>query len=254
MHQRLRPHLTYANIMATIAVFLVLGGTAYAAFHLPRNSVRSKHIKDGQVKTQDVANDTTSAALSGTDIANGGLTGDDVANGGLTGGDVANGSLGGSQIADGSLTGADVQGDSLGTAQINEASLGEVLSAQIGGLGRYNGGGSCNPISTSFLDCSIQSIILPTSARVLLLGNISATSTAGGANGTCKLVTNTGDVADTATHPAIYGAHESDHLGIAGITGVLAAGTHDFAIDCNETDPDILYTDAGITAVAISPD
>jgi hypothetical protein len=31
MRQRLRPHLTYANVMATMAVFLVLGGGAYAA-------------------------------------------------------------------------------------------------------------------------------------------------------------------------------------------------------------------------------
>jgi hypothetical protein len=31
MRQRLRSHLTYANVMATIAVFMVLGGTTYAA-------------------------------------------------------------------------------------------------------------------------------------------------------------------------------------------------------------------------------
>jgi hypothetical protein len=41
--------------MATIAVFLVLGGGAYAAFHLPRNSVRSKNIVNGQVKKPDLA-------------------------------------------------------------------------------------------------------------------------------------------------------------------------------------------------------
>jgi hypothetical protein len=31
MRQRLRPHLTYANVMSTLAVFLILGGGAYAA-------------------------------------------------------------------------------------------------------------------------------------------------------------------------------------------------------------------------------
>jgi hypothetical protein len=31
MRQRLRSHLTYANVMATIAVFIALGGTTYAA-------------------------------------------------------------------------------------------------------------------------------------------------------------------------------------------------------------------------------
>jgi hypothetical protein len=53
---RIRRHLTYANVMATLAVFLVLGGGAYAAFHLPKNSVRSKNIVNGQVKRADVSN------------------------------------------------------------------------------------------------------------------------------------------------------------------------------------------------------
>jgi hypothetical protein len=51
---RIRQHLTYANVMATLAVFLVLGGGAYAAFHLPKNSVRSRNIVNGQVKTKDL--------------------------------------------------------------------------------------------------------------------------------------------------------------------------------------------------------
>lgn len=49
--KRLRSKLTYANVMATIAVFLVLaGGTAFAATQmLPKNSVGSKQIKKGAV-------------------------------------------------------------------------------------------------------------------------------------------------------------------------------------------------------------
>jgi hypothetical protein len=52
--RRIRSHLTYANVMATLAVFLVLGGGAYAAFHLPKNSVKSRNIVNGQVKTKDL--------------------------------------------------------------------------------------------------------------------------------------------------------------------------------------------------------
>src|SRR5436190_7590972 len=51
----IRDHLTYSNVMATLAVFLVLGGGAYAAFHLPKNSVRSRNIVNGQVKKADLA-------------------------------------------------------------------------------------------------------------------------------------------------------------------------------------------------------
>jgi hypothetical protein len=50
----IRSRLTYANVMATIAVFIALGGGAYAAFSLPRNSVKSKHIVNHQVKAKDL--------------------------------------------------------------------------------------------------------------------------------------------------------------------------------------------------------
>lgn len=52
MPARLLSHLTYANVMATIAVFLALGGGL--AWALANNSVKSKHIKDGQVKDDDL--------------------------------------------------------------------------------------------------------------------------------------------------------------------------------------------------------
>src|SRR5688500_19048428 len=48
-------HLTYANVMSTIGVFLALGGVAYAGLTLPRNSVGSKHIKANAVKSPKVA-------------------------------------------------------------------------------------------------------------------------------------------------------------------------------------------------------
>jgi hypothetical protein len=46
---RIRSHLTYANVMATIAVFIALGGGAYAVYTAPKNSVVTKSIKDGAV-------------------------------------------------------------------------------------------------------------------------------------------------------------------------------------------------------------
>jgi hypothetical protein len=41
--------------MATIALFIALGGGAYAAFNLPKNSVKSDNIVNGQVKGADLA-------------------------------------------------------------------------------------------------------------------------------------------------------------------------------------------------------
>ncbi len=52
----LKQHLTYANVIATLALFLALGGASYAAIKLPANSVGSKQIKDGAVTSADIKN------------------------------------------------------------------------------------------------------------------------------------------------------------------------------------------------------
>jgi hypothetical protein len=53
MHQ-LKGRLTYSNVMATVAVFVALGGTSYAAITLPRNSVGSSQIKSSAVTSSEV--------------------------------------------------------------------------------------------------------------------------------------------------------------------------------------------------------
>jgi len=52
---RLRPKFSYANVMVTILAFIVLGGGAYAATQLPRNSVGSKQIRKGSIKPSDLS-------------------------------------------------------------------------------------------------------------------------------------------------------------------------------------------------------
>src|SRR3954467_4707102 len=84
MPARFRSQLTYANVMATIAVFVALGGSSYAAL---------------RVTGKNVPRD----ALTGADIKN--LTGRDVRNNSLTGADVKN--LGSADIANGRLLAKD---------------------------------------------------------------------------------------------------------------------------------------------------
>jgi hypothetical protein len=59
---RLSARLTYANVVASLALFVALGGGAYAAITPPKNSVGSKQIKDGSVRTADLANNAVTAA------------------------------------------------------------------------------------------------------------------------------------------------------------------------------------------------
>lgn len=59
--------LTYANVMATAAVFIALGGSAWA---IAANSVGTKELKNNAVKTKKVAN----GAIKTLKIANGAVT------------------------------------------------------------------------------------------------------------------------------------------------------------------------------------
>ncbi|MEA2347968.1 MAG: hypothetical protein QOG62_1755 [Thermoleophilaceae bacterium] len=105
MLRTVRSHLTYANVMATIAVFGVLGGGAYAAT-AAKNTVTSKSIKNGQVKLGDLATDSVDSAkvlddsLTGTDVNESSLA--------LPAPQLAAGSVTGLTIADGSVAGTDI--------------------------------------------------------------------------------------------------------------------------------------------------
>lgn len=62
----LRSHMSFANVVAMIALFVALSGTSYAvskvgAKDIRKNAVRSKHIKRSQVTTSDIRNRTIRA-------------------------------------------------------------------------------------------------------------------------------------------------------------------------------------------------
>src|SRR5262245_11832246 len=54
--RKLRSRLTYANVMATIAVFIALGGTGLAASQLGKNSVGPKQLRKEAVTTSKIKN------------------------------------------------------------------------------------------------------------------------------------------------------------------------------------------------------
>ncbi len=57
MLRRLRSRLTYANVIATLALFLALGGSSYAltvgSGSIKNNSIRSVDVRNGQLRDRD---------------------------------------------------------------------------------------------------------------------------------------------------------------------------------------------------------
>jgi hypothetical protein len=55
MFARLRSRITYANVVASLALFMAMGGTGYA-LSLPKASVGAKQLKKGAVTSKKVKN------------------------------------------------------------------------------------------------------------------------------------------------------------------------------------------------------
>jgi hypothetical protein len=69
MLTRIRGHVSYANVVATLALFIALGGTSVAAITLSKDSVKAKQIAKGAVGTSEVKD----RALRARDFAKGQL-------------------------------------------------------------------------------------------------------------------------------------------------------------------------------------
>ena len=72
-----------SNVVAYLALFVALGGSAYAAVKLEKNSVKSKNIAPGQVKNSDLGD----SAVTSPKVADGSLESKDFAAGQLPSGE-----------------------------------------------------------------------------------------------------------------------------------------------------------------------
>ncbi len=122
--RRFRSHLSFANVMATMAVFIALGGTSYAAVVITGADVRDGSLTGRDVRDSSLgASDVISSSLGTGEIRDGSLNGRDVRDSSLGASDVINNSLGTGEIRDGSLNGRDVRDSSLGSSDVIDGSL-----------------------------------------------------------------------------------------------------------------------------------
>ncbi|HEY7455992.1 MAG TPA: hypothetical protein VH703_01850 [Solirubrobacterales bacterium] len=104
---RLRDRLSYANVVSTLCLFLVLGGAAVAASRLPKGSVGTMQIRRHAVKAGKLAaNAVTKRAIRRRAVASG-------------------------KLADGAVTTEKLGGDAVTGAKLNEATLGAVPLAEV---------------------------------------------------------------------------------------------------------------------------
>ncbi len=112
--QWIRSHLSFANAISMIALFVALGGTSIAAVSLSKNSVGSKQVKKNSLKAADIgrnavgASEIRSNAVRGGDVGDGSIGSLDIGDNAIGAGELADNSVGSGEVIDGSLSKADL--------------------------------------------------------------------------------------------------------------------------------------------------
>ncbi len=122
----IRKHLTYANVTATLALFIALGmGSAYAAQQLAPKSVGAKQLRPGAVTADKLRKKSVTApkieslAIKQGKIASGAVTAEKIADGAITSAKIQGNAVTPEKVPNNSLTGE----------KVDEATLGRVPSA-----------------------------------------------------------------------------------------------------------------------------
>jgi hypothetical protein len=150
MLSRVRSHLTYANVVASIALFIAIGGGAYAAITLPANSVGTKQLKRNAVTAQKVKN----SAITTGKIANRAVTRAKLADNAVGGGQLDVGSV------QGLIKGAGSQSSRTFTAPATGFLASPAVLADIPGFGQVR-----------FLYCGNATTGLRDEIRIQVLSN-----------------------------------------------------------------------------------
>jgi len=123
--KRLISKLTYANVVSSLCLFLLLGGgAAFAA-----NQIRAGQIAHGAVRTNAIHQRAVTsgklglAAVRSNQIANGAVGRDQLASGAVGSGQIAADSVGSTQIKPGAVGAANVANASLTSSQIKPGSI-----------------------------------------------------------------------------------------------------------------------------------
>jgi hypothetical protein len=120
----LKRHLTVANVLSCMALFIALGGTAYAAVKLKPNQVKAVNIARQAVTNAKLK---TQAVTSGK-IKNGGVVNADLGAGAVTSSKIVKEAVTNGALAKKAVTEAKLGAESVGTGKIdNEA----ITSAKI---------------------------------------------------------------------------------------------------------------------------
>jgi hypothetical protein len=127
--KQLSKHLSFANAISCIALFIALGGAAFAATTLGRRAVKTQNLANGAVTTLKLR----SGAVTNLKLRNGAVTGAKIAGATIGASQLANGAvrsaaLGGSVVTEAKLKGGAVTTEKLANGAVTNSKLSSALS------------------------------------------------------------------------------------------------------------------------------
>jgi hypothetical protein len=209
-------------VVALIALFVALGGTSYAAVQLTKNSVLSKHIRNGQVKRVDLG----ANAVDSSKVVEGSLLAQDFAAGQLPRGEKGE------------------KGD-------------QGLQGPAGSTAAFRGTAAAEDDPSATPDATIitETVSLPRPGRLLVLGRFTRSSGCdmNSLNVLYGLYVDDAAIPGSGLHMLKGGPMAP--MTLVGITDPLSAGDHSLAIKSDCTDGDIgsitAFADESISAVLL---
>ncbi|MFN8142256.1 MAG: hypothetical protein U0R29_08000 [Solirubrobacterales bacterium] len=124
-----RKKFTYANVMSTIAVLLAIGGgTAFAALELGKNTVKSRNIAPGAVRTPDIKNRAVKRAK--------------IAPGAIDSSRLAGGAVDSGKLAEGAVTAGKIAGEAIEEGKLAPSLKAKLNATQTGGIIRVDAAGT----------------------------------------------------------------------------------------------------------------
>ena len=126
---RLRRRASFANVTASLALFVALGGTSYAAIQLPRNSVGQDQIRTGgvgkgEIKTGGVGSaEIRSGAVRKSEIATGGVGASELHTYSVRAKEIKKGSVKADELDTGAVTAGKIAKDAVTSNEIKDGSI-----------------------------------------------------------------------------------------------------------------------------------
>lgn len=118
--KRFLPRPTYANVVSTLCLFLLLGGaSAFAATKLAKNSVGATQIKKNAVVTAKIKN----AAVTNSKIADAAVTSGKLADAAVTSSKIADAAVTSGKLADNAVTTGKLAANAVTTGKITDSAV-----------------------------------------------------------------------------------------------------------------------------------